>query len=103
MRNKFDDILSSPKVSDLLAATKLNELLHKKEEPVKEEKKSNTLVIVLAVIGVIAAVAGIAYCVYRFLTPDYLDEFDDDFDDEFEEDFGLSDEDAEEASSSEEV
>ena len=42
-----------------------------------------------------AAVAGIAYAVYRYFTPDYLEDFededyDDDFedeDDEFEDDF----------------
>lgn len=100
MRNKLDDFLASQKVSDLLAATKLNDLLHKKEVETAE-KKSNTLIIALAVIGAIAAVAGIAYCVYRFMTPDYLDEFDDDFDDEFEEDFGVADEETEDATTEE--
>ena len=49
---------------------------------------------ILAVIGAIAAVALIAYGVYRFLTPDYFDDYDDDddfddddFDDDFEDDF----------------
>ena len=35
----------------------------------------------------IAAVAGIAYLVYRYLTPDYLEDFDEDFDDDFDDDF----------------
>ena len=34
-----------------------------------------------------AAVAAIAYAVYRFFTPDYLDDFEDDFEDEFDDDF----------------
>ena len=51
------------------------------------EDKRNTIIMILAVIGFIDAVAGIAYAVYRFMTPDYLDDFDDDFDDDFEEDF----------------
>ena len=74
------------KLEDLLAAAKLNDIIRvtRKPEPVKEKK--NTLIIVLAVVGAIAAIAAIAYAVYRFVTPDYLDEFDDDFDDEFEED-----------------
>lgn len=39
-------------------------------------------------IGAVAAVAGIAYAVYRFFAPSYLDEFEDDFDDdEFDDDF----------------
>ena len=41
----------------------------------------------LAVVGIVAAVAGIAYAVYRFFAPDYLEDFEDDFDDEMDEDF----------------
>ena len=69
--------------TNALAQTKLNELLHK-EEP---KKKNNGFVIALAVIGAVAAVAGIAYCVYRFMFPDYLEEFDeeDDLEDAVEE------------------
>ena len=38
---------------------------------------------ILAVLGVSAGIIGIAYTVYRFCTPDYLDDFDlDDLDDE---------------------
>ncbi|MCM1025782.1 MAG: DUF4366 domain-containing protein [Roseburia sp.] len=75
------------KIENLLEAAKLNEILGK-----KEEKKMNPVVCVLAVIGVIAAVAAIAYAVYRYLTPNYLDDFEDDFEDEFEDE----DEEAEE-------
>ncbi len=60
---------------------KLSELLGSKKE---EEKKSNTLVWVLAVIGAVAAVAAIAGAVYRYFTPAYLEDFEDDFEDEFE-------------------
>ena len=35
----------------------------------------------------LAAVAGIAYAVYRSLTPDYLEDFDDDFHEDFDDDF----------------
>ena len=41
----------------------------------------------MAIIGVVAAVAAIAYGVYRFFTPDYLEDFEDDFDDDFDDDF----------------
>ena len=51
------------KIEELLNAAKLNELLHKKE---LEEKNKNTIVIVLAVIGAVAAIAGIAYAVYKY-------------------------------------
>ncbi len=45
-------------------------------------------------IEAIAAIAAIAYGIYRFLTPDYFDDYDDDddfddedFDDDFDDDF----------------
>ena len=81
--NKFDmmskDALS--KMEELMNASKLNELLHKKEE---EDKKKTCILWILAIIGIVAAVAAVAYAVYRYLTPDYLEDFDDDFDDDFE-------------------
>ena len=64
------------KVEEFIAETKLNDLLHKKEA----ESQKNKVIWVLAIIGAVAAVAGIAYAVYRFFTPDYLEEFEDDFD-----------------------
>ena len=87
MNNKFD------KLGELLAATKLNELIHKKEDPI--EKKKHTVIFILAIVGAIAAIAGIAYAVYKYMTPDYLEDFDDDFDDEFEDDFDTCDCDSE--------
>ena len=69
------------KIEDLLNVAKINELIHKKE---LEEKNKNCLMVTLAVIGAVAAVAGIAYAVYRYFAPDYLEEFDDEFEDEFE-------------------
>lgn len=72
------------KLEDLLNAAKINELIHKKE---LEERNKNGILIALAIIGAIAAVAGIAYAVYKYFTPDYLDDFDDDFEDDFEDDF----------------
>ena len=50
--------MNKDKIEELIAASKLNELLHKKD------------------------------AIYRYFTPDYLDDFDDDFDDDdFDEDF----------------
>ena len=65
------------KVEDLLAALK------KKED----EKEKNTVLWVLAIIGAVAAVAGIAFAVYRFFAPDYLEDFEEDFDDDFDDYF----------------
>ena len=71
------------KVEELIAETKLNELLRKKED----DKQKNTVLWVLAIVGAVAAVAGIAYAVYRFFTPDYLEDFEEDFEDDFDDDF----------------
>ena len=50
------------KIEEMIAESKLSEILHKNEA----EKQKNTVIWVLAIIGAIAAVAGIAYAVYRF-------------------------------------
>ena len=90
--NKFDlmnkDVMN--RMEEIVNSTKLNEFLHRKEE---EDKKKNCILWVLAIIGAVAAVAGIAYAVYRFFTPDYLDDFEDDFDDDFDDYFEDEDED----------
>ena len=77
------------KLEDLLNAAKLNELLHKKQ---MDEEKKSTIVWVLAIIGAVAAVAAIAFAVYKYFTPDYLEDFEDDFDDDFDDDFYDDDE-----------
>ena len=69
------------KLDEILATIKANEIMKK-----KEEKKCNCLLWILAIVGAVAVIAGIAYAVYRYMTPDYLDDFDDDFDDDFEDD-----------------
>ena len=53
-----------------------------------EKKCCSKVFSVLAIIGAIVAIAGIAYAVVRFCLPDYLEDFDDfdDFDDDDEED-----------------
>jgi flagellar basal body-associated protein FliL len=87
--NKVEEIMDLVKARDI---KELKDYFNKKEEA---EKRNNTLIWIFAIIGVIAAVAGVAYLIYRYLTPDYLDDFDDDFDDDFEDDF-FDDEDEEE-------
>ena len=86
------------KLEELLATSKLKEILHKNGIEVKKEKKCNPVVIVFAVVGVVLAMAAIAYAVYRYFTPDYLDDFEDDFeDDDFDDDFTEDEETKEEA------
>ena len=61
-RDRFDamgkEALS--RVEELMNSSRINELLHKREE---DEKKKNCILWVLAIIGAGAAVAGIAYAV----------------------------------------
>ena len=75
------------KIEEMIAESKLSEILHKNEA----EKQRNTVIWVLAIIGAVAAVAGIAYAVYRFFIPDYLEDFEDDFDDDFDDYFSEDD------------
>ena len=67
------------RIEDIIAETRLN------------EKQKNTVIWTLAIIGAVAAVAAIAYAVYRFVSPDYLDDFEDDFDDDFDDYFSEDD------------
>jgi len=89
------------RMEDIMNSTRLNEFLHRKEE---EDKKKNNILWALAIIGAVAAIAAIAYAVYRFFTPDYLEDFEDDFDDDFDDDFfeDESDSDKEEKKETEE-
>ncbi|HAX51058.1 hypothetical protein [Muricomes intestini] len=75
------------RVEELIAETKLNELLRGKEN----EKQKNIVLWILAIVGAAAAVAAIAYGVYRFFTPNYLEDFEDDFDDDFDDYFSEDD------------
>lgn len=71
----------------------------------KNEETENKLVWCLALIGGVVIVAIIAYAVYRFLTPDYYDDYDDDdFDDDFDDfdDDDFEDDDVEEEAEEEE-
>lgn len=70
------------RIEDLITA------LQKKED----ERNKNTVLWLLAIIGAVTAVAGIAYAVYRFFTPDYLEDFEEDFDDDFDDYFEDEDE-----------
>ena len=76
--------------------SKLEELagkMLKREE--EKEKKCNLVICILGAVLVIAAIAGIAYAVYRFMKPDYLEDFEDDIDDEFDYDDDFFDDDDE--------
>lgn len=70
------------KIDALLERARLNELLNRKEEP---KKKCSPVVWVLAVIGIVAVVAGLVYFLYQKFGSGCDEFMDDDFDD-FDED-----------------
>lgn len=81
-------------VTFMATKEKLQELIDAVKQ--KNEESDNKLVWALAIIGGIAVVALIAYAVYRFLTPDYFEDYDDfddfeddDFDDDFDDDIQI--------------
>ena len=76
------------KIEDMITETKLYEMLRKRDQ----DRVKKTLLCILAIVGAVVAVAGIAYAVYRFFTPDYLEDFEEDFEDDFEDDFFEEDE-----------
>lgn len=60
--------------------------LLKKEEPQPKKCKCKFGCIICVIIAILV-VAAVIYGLYRYFTPDYLDDFDDDFeDDEFDDD-----------------
>ena len=83
LNGRRKDVRTMNKFEEIMAATKLNELLNKKEE----DETCKKVLWALAIVGAIAAVAAIAYAVYCFFTPDYLEDFEDDFEDDFDDDF----------------
>lgn len=77
---------------DLVNALKVQELLGSKKEIVVKEDEGKKILWVLAIIGAIATVIAISVAVYKYLTPDDIDDFEDDFDDDFDDDFFDDDE-----------
>ena len=71
------------RIEEMVSATKLNEILRKRDD----DKMKRTILWILAIVGAGAAIAAIAYGVYRFFTPDYLEDFEEDFEDDFEDDY----------------
>ena len=71
------------KIEEMVSATKLSEILQKRDN----DKIKKTILWILAIVGAVVAIGAIAYAVYRFVTPDYLEDFDEDFDDDFEDDY----------------
>lgn len=80
-RTKINDLIEASKAK---SAAKENTAVEVAEDKYADKKRS--VIFGLAIVGAVATVAAIAYAVYRFATPKYLDDFDDDFDDDYDDD-----------------
>ncbi len=87
---KAQEEIGKAKANDVISAVKVGELLRKKDEIAQEEQKKNKIGIIIAIVVGVIVIAAIAYGLYCYFTPDYLDDFDDEVDDEedgFDDDF----------------
>lgn len=71
------------KMKNMISATKLGEILEKRDTA----KMKKVLLWTLAIVGVVAAVAAIAYAVYRYVSPNFDGELDEDFIDDLEDNY----------------
>ncbi len=105
---KEQEEIGLSKAKDILGEVKSIDLdipdFFKSEEPVVEEKgckcdcKCKKWIWIAAIVVGVILVAALIYGLYRYFTPDYLDDFDEDFDDDdFEDDF-FEDDDAQKRS-----
>ena len=53
------------RIGEVVSATRLNEVLNKRDN----DKIKKTIVVVLAIVGTVVAIAAIAYAVYRYFAP----------------------------------
>lgn len=79
-RKKVDELEFNEKVDELM------ELLEDKGICKEESKKTNPIMVVLAIVGAIAAVAAIAATVFYFLIPEDSEYFEDFDEDEYDDD-----------------
>ncbi|MCR5734979.1 MAG: hypothetical protein K6G22_10270 [Lachnospiraceae bacterium] len=84
---KAQEEASLAKANDVLNAVKVGEILKKKGEIEREEKKRSKIWIIVGIIVFIVVFAAALYGLYCYFTPDYLEDFDDEIDDEEEDEF----------------
>lgn len=82
---KAQEAMGMAKANDFINAVKANEFLNLKKK--EEEKKCSKWAWVIGIILGAAAIAAIAYGLYCYFTPDYLEDFEDDLDDDFNDEF----------------
>ena len=73
------------KIEEMITETKLYEMLKKSDQ----DKAKKTIICILAVVGAVVAIAGIAYAVYSYMNRKSLEEFEDEFGQSILKDIGL--------------
>ena len=90
MADKLHDLADKCGEFDTKKLDRVRDLIDSDAEG-RSKKSGSTLKMVLMVILAIAAGIGVAYLIYRYFRPDYLDSFNDDFDDDFDDYFSEDD------------
>lgn len=84
------DLKKLKALKDLKDIADLKSILKAEED--KKKEKNNVWLWILAIIGIIAVCVAVGYAIYKFLVPDYLEDYDEDFED-FDDDFFEDDDD----------
>ncbi|TCK92555.1 hypothetical protein EDC19_1699 [Natranaerovirga hydrolytica] len=71
---------------DFLSMNQFNDFLSKFSRNQEAEKRNKIFMWIGISITAVAVIAGIAYAVYRYLNPTYLEDFDEDFDLDYDDD-----------------
>jgi len=78
------------RLEDFINVKRLRELIGKKEE----KREISPVCWVLVACLIVSVSAAVAYALYRYFKPDYLEDFEEDFEDDFDDD-DFEDEDSE--------
>lgn len=71
------------RVDELVGLARFDEVMKKRDDA----KFKKTVCTVLIVVAAVLAVAGIAFALYKFFTPEYLEDFEEDFEDDFDDEY----------------
>lgn len=71
------------RVDELVGLARFGEVMKKRDD----EKFKKTLYTVVAIVAGVAVIAGIAFALYKFFNPEYLEDFEEDFEDDFDDEY----------------
>ncbi len=71
------------RVDELVSLARIDELMKKRDD----DKFKKTLYTIAIVFVCMIAIAGLAFALYKFFTPEYLEDFEEDFEDDFDDEY----------------